>query len=146
MKTIRAFLLPLALFLGVHGAFATPTTFTAAGLHEKFIVTLEVSGKTVAGSFSSRPYGEKPTEAVAFTGKVIPTPKGKSGVFLEIRFAGRVPYSRPPEAKERVWRLTILKRRAHLFIPIYERLISSEDRTPRWAVDDLELEAAGALR
>ncbi|HKP05179.1 MAG TPA: hypothetical protein VJU77_17650 [Chthoniobacterales bacterium] len=146
MKTIRSFLLPLALFLGVPGVFATPITFTAAGLKEKFIVTLEVSGKTVAGSFSSRPYGGKPTAAVPFTGKVIPTPKGKSGVFLEIRFAGPAPYSRPPEAKQLVWRLTILRHRAHLFIPIYERLINFEDRTPRWAVDELELEAAGPLR
>jgi hypothetical protein len=75
---------------------------------------------------------------VRFTGKVIPTPKGKKGVYLEVSFAGPPPYSAPPEAKSLVWHLKTVNRVAHLFIPMQQR--SYESQPPKSVVADMELE------
>jgi hypothetical protein len=129
------------LFLAANAASAKPVMFKNAGLKNEIIVTLDVVEKSATGSFRSREYDpEKVTPTASFTGKVVPTPKGKSGVYLEIRFAERAPYAAPPDAKKLIWRLQIVNRRAHLFIPMNERLYSFEDNIPRWAVADVELE------
>jgi hypothetical protein len=126
------------LLLASNSLFAKATTFRNAGLKNETLVTLEVSDKTATGTFVSHDYMEDAGPGVAFTGKVIPTPKGKPGVYLEIQFTGPAPYNTPPGVKQLIWHLTIVKHRAHLFIPVQER--NYEDRTPRWVVDDLELE------
>jgi len=127
------------LFSGAN-VFAEPTTYRNGGLKNETIVSLEVKGKTATGTFVTYEYGEEIPPATPFTGKVIPTPKGKRGVFLEISFAGAPPYSTPPAAKSLIWHLQTVSGRAHLFIPMHERLYGDEDRTPRWAVTDVEFE------
>ena len=71
-----------------------------------------------------------------FTGEVVPAPKGKSGVYMEIHFSGKVPYSPPPKAKALRWSLRIVNHRAHLFIPMEEQDYTG--KTPKWVVSDVE--------
>jgi hypothetical protein len=132
--TVVALLVPAEL------SFASPTTFKNEGLKVETIVVLDVTGKAAKGTFRSHEYDadEGGGAGVPFTGKVVPTPKGKTGIYLEIQFAGTPPYNVPPKAKTLVWFLKIVKRRAHLFIPMEER--SYEGDTPRWIVSDVELE------
>jgi hypothetical protein len=115
---------------------AKPTTFLNHGLKYITLVTLEVTGKTATGTFVS--YADERRPGTPFTGKVIPTPKGKKGVYLEVHFDGEPPYNIPPGAKRLIWYLKIVDRRAHLFIPMHEREYTG--RTPKWVVSDVELE------
>jgi hypothetical protein len=77
---------------------AKPTTFKNSGLKIETVITLDVQGKRVTGTFESSEYGENAVRET-FTGEVVPTPKGKSGVYMNIHFSGKVPYSPPPKAK-----------------------------------------------
>jgi hypothetical protein len=132
------------LFLAANAALAKPVTFKKAGLKEEITVTLDVVEKSVTGSFRSREYDARKAPAPAsFTGKVVPPPKGQGGVYLEIRFAGRPPYAAPPDAKKLIWRLLTVNRRAHLFIPMNERLYGGHDNMPSWAVAVVELAPVG---
>ena len=126
-------------------AFAKPTTFKNAGLKNEIVVVLDVTGKTATGTFASHEYDEDQTKpGTKFTGKVIPTRKGKTGIYVEIHFAGTPPYNVPPQSKKLVWVLKIVNHRAHLFIPMEQR--SYEGQTPRWIVSDVELEpVAGSV-
>lgn len=99
------------------------------------MITLDVQDKRVTGTFESSKYGENAVKET-FTGEVIPTPEGKSGVYMEIHFPGKVPYSPPSHAKSLRWSLRIVNHRAHLFVPMWER--SYEGKTPKWVVSDVE--------
>ena len=141
IQAARSWMIRMAIFaLLFTGAnvFAEATTFRNGGLKNETIVTLDVKGKTATGTFVSYEYGDEIPPATPFTGKVIPTPKGKRGVYLEISFAGSPPYSAPPDAKQLVWHLKIVSRRAHLFIPMHQR--SYESSPPKWIVADVEFE------
>lgn len=144
IQTARRWMVRMAifalLFTGTN-AFAEATTFRNGGLKNETIVTLDVKGKTATGTFVAYEYGEEIPPATPFTGKVIPTPKGKRGVYLEISFAGAPPYMAPPDAKPLVWYLKIVNRRAHLFIPMHQR--SYESTPPKWIAADVEFEPDG---
>src|SRR5260370_22024478 len=114
---------------------AKPTTFKNSGLKTETVITLDVQGKRVIGTFESSEYGENGVTET-FTGEVVTTPKGKSGVYMEIRFPGKVRYSPPPQAKTLRWSLRIVNHRAHLYIPMEER--SYTGKTPQWVVSDVE--------
>ena len=114
---------------------AKPTTFKNSGLKTETVITLDVQGKRVTGTFESSNYGENAVTET-FTGEVVLTPKGKSGVYMEIRFPGKLPYSLPPQAKTLRWNLRIVNHRAHLFIPMEEQ--SYTGKTPKWVVSDVE--------
>jgi|GEM_PF-2812469 len=132
-------LTPLAFCFVSGHAFADPTTFKNAGLKEETIVVLEVTGKTATGTFASHEYdADSAGSGTPFIGKVIPTPKGKTGIYLEVNFAGDPPYQVPPKSKTLIWFLKIVNHRAHLFIPMEER--SYEGKVPRWVVSNVELE------
>jgi hypothetical protein len=118
--------------------FAAETTFRNTGLKNETIVTLDVKGKTASGTFVSYEYGEDVGPGAPFTGKVIPTPKGKKGVYLQISFAGPPPYSAPPESKSIVWLLKVKDGQAHLFIPMHQQ--SYESQPPKWIVADVEFQ------
>ena len=141
IKSSRNWMIGLAicalLFTGAN-VFAEPTTYRNGGLKNETIVTLEIKGKTVTGTFVTYEYGEEISPGTPFTGKVIPTPKGKRGVFLEINFTGAPPYSAPPEAKSLIWHLKTVSRQTHLFIPMHQR--SYDTTPPKWVVADVELE------
>jgi hypothetical protein len=94
MKIVPSKLVALLLVLAASPLCAKPTTFLNHGLKYTTLVTLDVSGKTASGTYVS--YDEEPGPATPFTGKVIPTPKGKRGVYLEIQFPGEPPYNVPP--------------------------------------------------
>src|SRR4029077_2188306 len=98
------------------------------------MITLDVEGKRVSGTFASSEYGENAVKET-FTGEVVPTPKGKSGVYMEIPFSARVPYNAPSQAKGLRWSLRIVSHRAHLFIPMEEQ--SYTGTTPKWVVRDV---------
>ena len=132
MKLAFAFAILLATGLCVS---AKPTTFKNSGLKTQTVITLDVQGKRVTGTFESSEYGENAVKEM-FTGEVVPTPKGKSGIYMEIHFSGKVPYSPPPQANVLRWSLRIVNHRAHLFIPMEER--SYEGKTPKWVVSDVE--------
>lgn len=118
---------------------AKPVTFRNAGLSFDTVVKLDVTGKTATGTyFIQGQSGEANEPAMPFTGKVIPTPKGKRGVYLEIHFAAKPPYDVPPGGKPLVWHLTIVEHRAHLFIPIHGRNYMTQPATRQ--VYDIELE------
>jgi hypothetical protein len=131
-----------ALFVPAQLSFASPTTFKNEGLNTEISVVLDVTGKAAKGTFTSHAYDadEEAGAGVPFTGKVVPTPKGKTGIYLEIQFAGTPPYNVPPKARTLIWFLKIVKHRSHLFIPMQER--SYEGDIPRWVVSDVELEPA----
>src|SRR5215831_11257541 len=134
MKLGLAFGILLATGLCVSGK---PTTFKNSGPKTETVITLDVQGKRVTGTFESSEYGENAVKE-RFTGEVVPTPKGKSGVFMEIHFSGKVPYSPPPQAKALRWSLRIVNHRAHLFIPMWEQDYTG--KTPKWVVSDVEFE------
>src|SRR5215475_11436071 len=134
MKLAFAFAILLATGLCVS---ARPTTFKNSGLKVETVITLDVQGKHVTGTFESSEYGENAARET-FSGKVVPTPKGKSGVCMEIHFSGKVPYSPPPQAKALCWSLRIVNHRAHLFIPMWEQDYTG--KTPKWVVSDVEFE------
>jgi hypothetical protein len=132
VKVAFAFAILLATRLCVS---AKPTTFKNSGLKTETVITLDVKAKRVTGIFESSEYGENAVRET-FTGEVVPTPKAKSGVYMEIHFSGKVPYSPPPQAKGLRWSLRIVNHRAHLFIPMEER--SYTGKTPDWVVSDVE--------
>ena len=140
IESSRSWMIRLAicalLFSGAN-AFAEPTTYRNGGLKNETIVTLEVKGKTATGTFVTYEYGDEIPPAAPFTGKVVLTPKGKRGIFLEISFAGAPPYSAPPDAKSLFWHLKTVKGQTHLFIPMRNGVT-----TPRRRMDrrDVELE------
>jgi hypothetical protein len=138
MKILSSKPVMLVLLFWSSSVFAKPTTFVNNGLKDTTVVTLDVIGKTATGSMVIH-HGveEEDRLATPFSGKVIPTPKGKKGVYLEVVFDGKPPYNIPPGAKRLIWYLKIVERRAHLFIPTYQR--NYETRPPSWVVDDDEL-------
>jgi hypothetical protein len=71
---------------------AKPTTFKNSGLKTETVITLNVEGKRVSGTFASSEYGENAVKEM-FTGEVLPNFNGKSGVCMEIHFSGKVPYN-----------------------------------------------------
>ncbi len=115
--------------------FARPTTFKNSGLKTETVITLDVEGKRVTGTFESSEYSENSVRE-KFKGEVVPTPKEKSGVYMEIHFSGKVTYSASPQAKGLRWSRRIVDHRAHLFIPMWER--SYTGKTPKWVVSDGE--------
>jgi hypothetical protein len=131
-------------------AVAAPVTFVSGGLKEELVVELDVTGQKASGNFRKSEYERESAVPVKFTGKVVPTPKGKPGVFLEIAFAPeklageKAPYSAPPKVEKLIWQLRIVKGRAHLFIPMQMR--SYEGKTPKWIVADCELEPEDAKK
>ena len=128
----------LALLFSAANVVAEPTTYRNGGLKNETIVTLEVKGKTAPGTFVTYEYGDEIPPATPFTGKVVLTPKGKRGIFLEISFAGAPPYGTPPEAKSLLWHLKTVSGQTHLFIPMHQR--SYESTPPKWVVADVEFE------
>jgi hypothetical protein len=141
IKSWRSWQIRLALcallFTGAN-VFAEPTTYRNGGLKNETIVTLEVKGKTASGTFVTYEYGDEIPPATPFTGKVVATPKGKRGVFLEITFASKPPYEVPPDAKTLLWQLKTAKGQTHLIIPMHQR--SYDTTPPKWVVADVELE------
>jgi hypothetical protein len=141
IKSSRRWMIVLAigaLLLTGANVLAEPTTYRNGGLKNETIVTLDVKGKTATGTFVTYEYGADIPPATPFTGKVVLTPKGKRGIFLEISFAGTPPYSTPPDAKLLLWHLKTVSGQAHLFIPMHQR--SYETAPPKWIVADVELE------
>jgi hypothetical protein len=132
MKVTFVFAILLATGLCVS---AKPTTFKNSGLKTETVITLDIQGKRINGTFERSDYGENAVRET-FTGDVVATPKGKRGVYMEIHFSGKVPYSSPPQAKALRWSLRIVNHRAHLFIPMEERDYAG--KTPKWVVSDVE--------
>lgn len=127
-----------AFLLATSAAFGKETTFANHGLSMDTTVVLDVTGKTAKGTFASKANNTDEAHGpTPFTGKVIATPKGKKGVYLQIQFAGEAPYD-TRDLLPLTWHLKIVDHRAHLFIPVHQR--NYEGRTPRWEVSDMELE------
>src|SRR3954451_22199845 len=84
----------IAVFFSAMGsAYAKETTFVNNGLSMDTTVVLDVTGKTAKGTFSSKANNTDEAHGpTAFTGKVIKTPKGKKGIYLQIQFSGEAPY------------------------------------------------------
>ena len=141
MRITTPKLLTVVLLLTASSLFAKPTNFECHGLSYSWYVTLDVSGKTATGTYKQDDNRVEEREpAVPFTGKVIPTPKGKRGVYLEIKFAGETPYQMPAKKTPLIWHLKIVDHRAHLFIPMVLR--NFETVPAKFELMDLELEPA----
>jgi hypothetical protein len=141
MKSIASKLVLLSLFLASSTVLAKPTKFFCGGLSYDWSVTLDVSGKTAQGTYScfdNRGGNQDPAPDIPFTGKVIPTPKGKRGIYLEVKFAGETPYDVKPKKAPLIWHLKIVDHRAHLFIPMVLR--NFETVPAKFEMMDLELE------
>lgn len=138
MKNKSAQIAVAFFFVAESAAFAKETTFVNNGLSMDTTVVLDVTGTTAKGTFSSKANNTDEAHGpTPFTGKVIKTPKGKKGIYLQIQFAGEAPYD-TRNLMPLTWHLKIVDRRAHLFIPVHQR--NYEGRTPRWEVSDMELE------
>jgi hypothetical protein len=145
-KTRRASIIAIvlvALFFGNTDLFAKQTLFKNAGLSQEIIVALDVTEKSASGTFGSHEYGEAAEPARRFTGRVIPPPEGERGVYLEIHFAGAIPYQAPAGTTWPIWHLKMVNHRAHLFIPMRQK--SYEDESPTSVVADVELEPQGEI-
>jgi hypothetical protein len=142
MTTTLKFLPAIVLLFMSDTLFAKPTNFECHGLSYDWYVTLDVAGKTATGTYKRDDNRtDERAAAVPFTGKVIPTPKGKRGVYLEVKFAGETPYDIKPKSAPLIWRLQIVEHRAHLFIPM---VLRNFDTVPaKFEMMDLELEPAG---
>ena len=141
MKILPAAAVVFGLLVAATSVLAKPTKFFCDGLSYSWYVTLDVSGKTAKGTYSrfdNRGGNQDPGPEIPFTGKVIPTPKGKSGVYLQIKFAGETPYDIKPKKAPLIWRLKIVDHRAHLFIPMVLR--NFETVPAKFEMMDLELE------
>jgi hypothetical protein len=136
MKAKAAVVLATLVLLFAATVFAKPIRFVNEGLKNITIVNLDVAEKSATGTMVVHDRMEEPGRATAFSGKVIPAPLGKKGVYLEIHFEGTPPYDTHGFA-HLIWHLTIVEHRAHLFIPLHER--NYEGKTPRWVVDEMEL-------
>src|SRR5260370_24831901 len=101
MKLTFAFAILLATGLCVS---AKPTTFKNSGLKTETVITLDVKGKGGTGTFESSEYGENAVRE-RFTGEIIPTPKGKTGVYMDIHFSETLQYSPPHQARALRWSL-----------------------------------------
>jgi hypothetical protein len=131
-------LIALTILLGsVMRISAESKTFRNEGLKNETVVRLDVQGKKVTGTFVSAEYGDATGSGHEFSGEIVPAPKRKRGVCIQIRFEGEVPYNPPPATKVLLWYLRIVEHRAHLFIPMQER--SYEGKTPKWIVSEVEL-------
>ena len=76
------------------------------------MITPDVEGKRVTGTFESSEYGENAVRE-KFKSEVVPSPKEKSGVYMEIHFSGKVTYSASPQAKGLRWSRRTVDHRAH---------------------------------
>ena len=137
MKTKTAVIVVIFALLSSPTAFAKPVKFVNDGLKNITIVTLDVTGRTATGTMVVHDRMEEPGRATPFAARVIPTPRGKKGVYLDVHFEGEPPYD-THDFPKLIWHLTIVDHRAHLFVPVHER--NYEGKTPRWVVDDMELE------
>jgi hypothetical protein len=138
MKNKTATIATAVFLFAVGSAFAKETIFVNHGLSMDTTVVLDVTGKIAKGTFSSKANNTDEAHGpTAFTGKVITTPKGKKGIYLQVQFAGEAPYD-IRNLEPLTWHLKIVDRRAHLFIPVHQR--NYEGRTPRWEVSEMELE------
>jgi hypothetical protein len=123
-------------------AGAETPCFRIEGLKYIETVHLDVTGSRANGDYLIDEYGQN-AKRFQFSGNVIPTPAGKSGVYLAIAFnkedlgeGQQAPYQLPPGTKQIVWVLRIVNHRAHLFISINERFY---DTVPaHYAVAELE--------
>ena len=94
-------------------ASAAPQTFVNGGLKFESVVNLDVVGDDARGAFLVSEYDRDHASRFPFTGKVVPTPKGKTGVWLEIQFDPKslkdnaTPYAIPEGAKRILWTLRI---------------------------------------
>lgn len=139
MKWTAPKLVLLSLVLASGTVLAKPTNFFCGGLSYDWTVTLDVTGKTAQGTYKR--FDNRVNETVgpvSFTGKVVPPPKGKNGVYLEIKFASETPYDIKPKTAPLIWRLKIVDHRAHLFIPMVLR--NFETVPAKFEMMDLELE------
>ena len=123
--------------------FAKQTLFKNAGLSQEIIVALDVTEKTASGTYGAHEYGEAAEPARRFTGRVIPPPEGEHGVYLEIHFAGAIPYRAPAGTTWPIWHLKMVNHRAHLFIPMRQKSYEGEAATG--GVADVELEPQGEI-
>jgi hypothetical protein len=144
-KTRRASIIAIALvaLFFTTDLFAKQTLFKNAGLSQEIIVALDVTEKSATGTYGAHEYGEAAEPARRFTGRVIPPPEGERGVYLEIHFAGAIPYQAPPGTTWPIWHLKMVNHRAHLFIPMRQK--SYEGQAPTSVVADVELEPQGEI-
>ncbi len=144
-RTRGALILPIALvaLFFASDLFAKQTLFKNAGLSQEIIVALDVTEKSASGTYGSHAYGEAAEPARRFTGRVIPPPEGERGVYLEIHFAGAIPYQAPAGTTWPIWHLKMVNHRAHLFIPMRQK--SYEGKIPTSVVTDVELEPQGEI-
>jgi hypothetical protein len=139
-KIVRASLAVTALWSC--SASAETPCFRIEGLKYVETVHLDVTGSKASGDYLVDEYGEN-AKRFRFTGKVIPSPGGKKGVYVTITFnkedlgeGQKAPYQLPPGAKQIVWVLRIVDHHSHLFIPANERF---NDTVPaHYAVTELE--------
>jgi hypothetical protein len=104
--------------------YAKPTKkFRRDGPNTATVVTLEVKGESVSGTFlygkrvGDDPNAEPSGSAIPFTGKVVSCPAGerdRSRICMEVRFAGKIP---PPDRKgHTIWYIKTGGDQQHLFI------------------------------
>lgn len=95
---------------------AKPTKFKKEGAKGNTFVTLEINeeNKTVSGTFlfDESKSREQSKPGFPFTGEVISTPKGKSGVWMKIQFTGQ---------SRDVWHVRTMGNEEHLFMRIPPR-------------------------
>jgi hypothetical protein len=143
VRIARVMLMAFGLFCAIAALGETPC-FRSEGLKYVETVHLDVTGARASGDYLVDEYGENGKQ-YRFSGSVIPTPKGKSGVYLAIDFnkedleeGQQAPYQLPPGTEKIVWVLRIVNHHAHLFISKNERFYDTVPAHYAVAEDEYE--------
>lgn len=120
------------------GLIAKPTTYVNTGLDRETVVSLEINDGKVTGRYRQHPLeGEGSIDTGDFSGKIIESPAGKKGTYMEIQFKGPVPYNKK-EGKI-IWCLRATNGDKKLYMPILGRDFTTQP--PKIKSYEIELEA-----
>jgi hypothetical protein len=136
MQRLTIFL--VLIFCTSLGLIAKPTTYVNSGLDRETVISLEINDGKVTGGYRQHPLeGEGPIDTGDFSGKIIESPAGKEGTYMEIQFKGSVPYD-TKEGKI-IWCLRAKNGDKKLYVPILGRDFTTQP--PKIKSYKIQLEA-----
>jgi len=119
------------------GLKAKPTLYVNTGLDRETVISLEIIGDKVTGGYRQHPLeGDGPIDTGDFSGKIIQSPSGKKGTYMQIQFKGPVPYDTKED--KIMWILRSKNGDKNLYVPILGR--DSTTQPPKIKSYEMELE------
>ena len=126
------------IFASSLGLTAKPTVYVNTGLDRETVISLEINSGKVTGGYRQHPLeGEGTIDTGEFSGKIIESPSGKKGTYMQIQFKGPVPYD-TKEGKI-IWSLRSKNGDKNLHVPILGRDFTTQP--PKIKAYEMEFEA-----